>query len=392
MTGLEGEKVSTAKQLLKTLVAFDTTSRNSNLELIGWVEAYLSEHGIASERVYDDTGKKANLWATIGPRDVPGYVLSGHTDVVPVDGQDWSTDPFDLTEKDGRLFGRGACDMKGFLACVLAKAPDMAAAPLSAPIHLAFSYDEEVGCIGVRGLLRELKKASVKPKACFVGEPTLNQVVIGHKGKISFNAKVTGKAAHSSLAPEGVNAVDYGARLVLKVREIADRLAERGARDALYDVPFSTGHTGIMQGGTALNIVPDHCDIAYEFRTIKGDDGEALAKEVEDFARTELEPAMKAVALETGIVIELNSHFAGLDTPEDTEVTTLAKRFAGRNDVAKVAYGTEAGLFVEMAGVPTVVCGPGSIEQAHKPNEFIAVSELDKCCAFIGRLIAHAAA
>lgn len=378
-------------EILKDLVGFDTTSRNSNLDLIAHVEAFLAARGIASTRIYDATGEKANLLATIGPKDLPGYVLSGHTDVVPVDGQDWASDPFALTLRDGLLYGRGACDMKGFLACMLAKVDDMLAADLQAPIHLAFSYDEEVGCKGVPSLIEHLVAHHPRPLACFVGEPTEMQVVTGHKAKRSYRAIVTGRTCHSSLAPQGVNAIDHAARLILKVREMGIELAG-GPSDPLYDVPVTTSHTGTVSGGTALNIVPDRCDFAFEFRVLPFEDADALVDEVMRFAREEIEPEMKARAPETGIAFEQISSFPGLDTAEDADVTRLAKRLAGRNDHARVAYGTEGGRFVEIGAIPTVVIGPGSIEQAHKADEFIAVSELVKCEAFLDRLIEEASA
>ncbi len=374
--------------ILEALVGFDTTSRNSNLALIAWVEAYLDGFGIAHERVLDPTGGKANLWATVGPAAVPGYILSGHTDVVPVDGQTWSADPFRLTPRDGRLYGRGAADMKGYLACCLAAVPDMIAAKLARPIHLALSHDEEIGCIGVRTLIARLRDAPAKPVGCFVGEPTGMTVVTGHKAKRSLRVTVRGETCHSSLAPRGVNAVEYAARLIVKIRDIADRLAREGARDPLYDVPFTTGHTGTVHGGSALNIVPDACTFEFEFRSIAADSLDALVGEVTAHAREVLEPAMKAVAPHAGIDFEIMSGFPGLDTAPDCAMVGLSKRLSGRSDHAKVAFGTEAGLFTE-AGIPTVVIGPGSIDQAHKADEFIAVGELEKCGTFIDGLIAH---
>jgi acetylornithine deacetylase len=383
--------IERAISVLEALVGFDTTSRNSNLELIAWVEDYLDRLGVAHARVPDRTGAKANLMATIGPADVPGYILSGHTDVVPVDGQTWSSDPFRLTARDGRLYGRGSADMKGFVACCLAAVPDMLARELRQPILLAFSYDEEVGCLGVRDIIARLRAAPVKPAGCFVGEPTGMQVVIGHKSKHSVHATVHGRTCHSSLAPLGVNAVDYAARQIVKVRDIAERLAREGARDPLYDVPHSTGHTGFVHGGTALNIVPDSCTFEFEFRTIAADDPGALAEEVTAYARDVLEPQMKAVAPEAGIELVEKSSFPGLDTSPAAEIVGLAKAWAGRNDHSKVAFGTEAGGYAQ-AGIPSVVVGPGSIDQAHKADEFIAVSELEKCGVFLDRLIAHCAA
>jgi acetylornithine deacetylase len=377
-------------EILEALVGFDTTSHKTNLPLIGWIESYLDRCGVAHERIPDRTAAKANLWATIGPSGTPGYILSGHTDVVPVDGQSWSNDPFRLTERDGRLIGRGATDMKGFLACCLAAVPAMTARPLAQPIHLAISYDEEVGCVGVRDLIARLKTAPVKPAGCFVGEPTQMGVVVGHKGKRSIIVTVHGQTCHSSLAPQGVNAVEYAARLIVKIRDIAERLARDGRRDPLYDVPYTTGHTGVVHGGTALNIVPDHCVFEFEFRSIAADDIDALVDEVVAYARETLEPAMRAVAPQAGITFAEKSGFPGLETPASAPVVRLAKQLAGTDGHAKVAYGTEAGLFAA-AGIPSVVIGPGSIEQAHKADEFVAISELAKCGGFLDKLIAQCA-
>jgi acetylornithine deacetylase len=379
--------VEKTTEILEALVGFDTTSRNSNLPVIAWIEAYLEGLGIAYERIPDPTGgAKANLWATVGAGQTPGYILSGHTDVVPVDGQAWVSDPFRLSARDGRLYGRGTADMKGFVACCLAAVPDMKA--LKRPIHLSFTYDEEVGCIGVRDIISYLEKAPVKPAGCFVGEPTGMGVVIGHKGKRSLRVTVRGRTCHSALAPHGVNAVEYAARLIARIREAADRLARDGARDPLYDVAYTTAHTGWVHGGTALNIVPDECAFAFEFRSIAADDPDAMVAEVAAYAKDVLEPEMKAVAPEAGFTFELMSGFPGLDTPPASELIGLTKDLAGHATHAKVAFGTEAGRF-SAAGIPSVVIGPGFIDQAHKADEFIAVSELAACGTFIDRLIAH---
>lgn len=379
----------TTPDILGKLVAFDTTSRNSNLPLLDWVEDYLAGFGIAGERVYDETGQKANLWVTIGPKDVAGYVLSGHVDVVPVDGQDWSTDPFRLTEADGRYYGRGTCDMKGFVASCLAAVPDMVAAPLAKPIHLAMSYDEEVGCRGVRTLLAVLKDRPLKPEACFVGEPTNMQVVIAHKTGCPMRVVVRGHEVHSSLRPSGVSAIEEAAKLIVKINEIGQRLARRADLDPLFSVPFSTTSVGVIRGGTVRNIVAGECVVDFDLRCVPGDDPLAIVAEIEAYAREVLEPPMKAIAPEAGFVFEELALVPGLDTAADAPVTMLAKRLAGRNDHAKVAYGTEAGLFQEI-GIPTVIVGPGSIEQAHKPDEYVEAAELEKADAFVQRLIDHA--
>ncbi|KQZ01421.1 acetylornithine deacetylase [Pseudolabrys sp. Root1462] len=378
-------------EILRRLVGFDTTSRGSNLALIEFVEGYLGNLGVVSERVYDATGEKANLWATIGPADVPGIILSGHTDVVPVDGQEWQSDPFDLTERDGRLYGRGACDMKGFLACVLAAVPSALSRDLARPIHLAFSYDEEVGCIGVMRLLDALKARPNRPRYCIVGEPTSMEVVVGHKAKRSVRATVTGRACHSSLAPQGVNAVEYAALLIAKLRSIGARLASQGKRDETYDVPVTTAHTGKIAGGTALNIVPDRCRFEFEFRVMPGEDPDALVEEIISYARDTLEPEMRTIAPETGIAFEVFAAVPGIETAPDGELTHLVQRFAGSNGYAKVAYGTEAGRFKEMLGIETVICGPGRIAEAHRPDEYIEVAQLKRCDAFLASLIDWAA-
>jgi acetylornithine deacetylase len=382
--------VQSSKDILSALVSFDTVSRNSNLDLIAWVEGYLDRLGVKHQRVYDETGQKSNLWATLGPKDVPGFILSGHTDVVPVDDQNWTDSPFKLTERDGKLYGRGSTDMKGYVACCLASVPDMLKANLKKPLHLAFSYDEEVGCWGVRRMIPKIVEGVAMPVACFVGEPTEMDVVIGHKGKRSIKAIVRGRTCHSSLAPLGVNAVEYAARVIAKIRDIGDRLAREGTRDGLYDVPFSTAHTGYLHGGTALNIVPDIATFEFEFRVLSVDKSDAFLKEVVDYAKNVLEPEMKAVAPEAGFEFQDRGEFAGLDTAENADVTLLTKQLTGRNSHSKVAYGTEGGLFSQ-AGIPTVVCGPGNIDQAHKADEWIAVSELEKCGKFIDRLIEHCA-
>ncbi len=380
----------TSRDILSELVAFDTTSRNSNLALIDHVQAYLSSHGVESRLVTDATGQKANLWATIGPADRAGVILSGHTDTVPVDDQDWASDPFALDARDGRLYGRGACDMKGFLACALAAVPALVARDLTRPVHLAFSYDEEVGCVGVVGLLEMLQAENIRPAMCIVGEPTLMEVVIGHKAKRSMRVTVRGRGCHSSLAPQGVNAVDYAARLVVRMQDIAARLASTGDRDADYDITHSTAHTGVIRGGTALNIVPDSCSIDCEFRVLPHEDADALVQELRDYA-SELEAGMQKIAPEAGIEIEVFAQFPGLDTDPDADVVTLIKRMTGTNGHSKVAFGTEGGRFDQMLGVPTVICGPGSIGQAHKPDEYIDQSQLDACDDFLAKIADWAA-
>ena len=377
--------------VLSALVSFDTTSRNSNLELISWIEAFLDRHDVASERVYDKQKGKANLWVTVGPADRAGYVLSGHTDVVPVDGQSWSSDPFRLTQRGSRLYGRGTSDMKGFLAACLSRVPAMSQRKLERPIHLAFSYDEEVGCIGVRDLLTQLEARSVKPLGCFVGEPTGMDVVIGHKAKRNFRVTARGRSCHSSLAPLGVNAVAYLAEFVAQLHARGSLLVAHGARDSAYDVPFTTLHVGTFQGGTALNIVPELAVAVCEVRAIAADDPDTIIADLRDCIATHIDPRMQAVDRQAGMDIEVFASIPGLDTAADAPITTFAKAIAGRNAHGKVAYGTEAGLF-HQAGIPTVVIGPGHIAQAHQPDEYIDIDQLQACGAFIDRLIDACAA
>jgi acetylornithine deacetylase len=373
-------------EALKQLISFDTTSRNSNLALIDWAEAWLTGYGAQCERVFDETGKKANLWATFGPTSRPGWILSGHTDTVPVEGQDWSVPAHDLSEANGRYFGRGTCDMKGFLACCLGLAPAIATRPLDRPIHMAFSYDEEIGCVGVRSLLQELARRKIPLLGCVVGEPTMMQVCIGHKSKQALRVTVIGTPGHSSRAPEFVNAVEYGARLIVRLQEIGRRLAA-GPQDVTYDTPHSTAHVGLAQGGTILNIVPELFSFDFEFRTVGADDPDVLADEIRRYAREVLLPEMRTTDARADIRFELLSAFPGVDTPPEHAVAQACKRFAGESDVIKVAFGTEGGLFQQIVGVPTVVCGPGSIAQAHRPDEFIEASQIVACEDFLHRLI-----
>ncbi len=375
-----------SRAMIERLIAFDTTSRNSNLELIHDVRDYLADLGVTSELVFEEERRKANLYATLGPTDRGGIALSGHTDVVPIDGQDWSSDPWTVTERDGRLYGRGTCDMKSFIAVALAYAPKFLEQNLETPIHFCFSFDEEIGCVGVRYLLDQLAAREVRPAACIIGEPTDMKVVNAHKGKFSMRCHVRGHECHSSLAPKGVNAVEMAARLVARLSDMARRKAERGPFDEAYDVPYTTIHTGVIEGGTALNIVPKDCAFEFEFRNLPEDDTAELLSEIRSYAHDELEPAMKAVAAETGFSWEDMACFPGLETPEDAEVVQLAKALAGSNDTGKVAFGTEAGLFHDY-GIPVVVCGPGSIDQAHKPDEFITLEQVALCERFMTRLI-----
>ncbi len=373
--------------MIERLIAFDTTSRNSNLELIDFIRSYLNDLGVESELVYNQDQSKANLFATLGPDDRGGIALSGHTDVVPVDGQRWGSDPFKVVKRDGQLFGRGTSDMKSFIAVCLALAPEFLQGKIKIPLHFAFSYDEEIGCIGVRGLIDRLSSREVKPKACIIGEPTMMKVVRAHKGKLSYCCRVSGLESHSGMAHLGVNAVEAAAEVIAHLKGMARRFRDNGPFDPEMSPPYTTVHTGVIRGGTQLNIVPSSCEFEFEFRHLPQDDPVALLKQVQDFAATLL-PEMHAVSVNTGFHWERQSHIPELNTSEDAEVVQLAKSLTGANATAKVSFGTEAGLF-EQGGMPAVVCGPGSIEQAHKPDEYIALDQVAQCEKFLLRLFQH---
>ena len=373
-------------EMLAWLVAFDTTSRVSNLPLIEFVETYLNSLDVPHFRVDYECGAKTNLYATIGPDVAGGIVLSGHTDVVPVDGQSWTSNPFKLTERDGKLYGRGTCDMKGFIAVALALVPKFKAMNLKTPIHLALSCDEEVGCKGVRPLVTHMRDQLKKPRAVFVGEPTDMQVVNGHKSAVTFSTEVKGHAAHSSLTHQGVNAIMAAAEMVSEMGRIREDLISIGDPTGRFDPPYSTIHVGVIAGGTAKNIVPSQCDFQWETRLVPGADREFVPKRMEAMA-LKLEPAMKAVAPETGIATTKTNEVPGLAPEEGSEAERMALHAAGANATHAVSYCTEAGLF-QAIGIPAVICGPGSIEQAHKPDEFVSLAQLELCEKFLLRLAA----
>ena len=380
------QPTSATIEMLRTLVAFPTVSRESNLELIDYARTLLRGLDADCRLTYDDERRKANLFATLGPAGGDGFVLSGHTDVVPVDGQLWDSAPFMLVEREGRWYGRGAADMKGFLACVLALAPEFAARGLRVPLHIALSYDEEVGCLGVGRLIEDLAKNGISARGCIVGEPTLMKPVIAHKGKRSYRCTVTGLASHSAYAPRGVNAVEAAAEAVAYLKRMARRCRDAGTRDASFDVAYTTVHTGVMHGGTALNIVPSQCYFDFEFRHLPADDPEALLTEFREYLVRELEPEMRSVFPEAGFKVEQLSQIPALDNGPETEVVALAQELSTNAEIDKVSYGTEASQF-HRAGIPAVVCGPGSIQQAHRPNEYIDAEQLAACEAFLGRLM-----
>lgn len=376
--------------LLDRLVAFPTVSRDPNRDLVDFVVAFLAARGIETMLVPNAEGTKANLFATIGPRDRGGVMLSGHTDVVPVEGQAWSGDPFRLREVDGRLIGRGTTDMKGFLACALACADRAARMELAVPLHLAFSYDEEIGCVGVRSLLEAMAEAPFRPEMAIIGEPTSMRIATGHKGKTALRALCCGREAHSALAPTALNAIHLATAYIDKIRARQEIFATRGARDADYDVPYTTLHVGRIAGGTALNIVPNACAIEFEIRNLAEDDPAALIACLEADAEAVAAP-WRAAFPEAAVKVEVTNAYPGLATPQDAPVVGFAAALTGRNDRLKLAFGTEGGLFGQRLGIPAVICGPGSMDQGHKPDEWVARALIAECDRFMDALLARLA-
>src|SRR5712671_4866546 len=378
-----------SRAMIERLIGFKTVSRDSNLGLIEWPRDYLQGFGATTRLTYDATGKKANLFATLGDSKKPGLILSGHTDVVPVDGQNWDTDPFLAVERDGKLFARGSADMKGFIGIILAQAPKFAAAlndqRLDAPLHYSLSYDEEVGCIGVRGLIRDLEENDIRPAGCVVGEPTSMQPIIAHKSMNRFRCRVLGCEAHSSYVTHGVNAIEYAARLVVFIRQIADRLAQIETRDYGFMVPYSTLSTGLIQGGIAANVVPKDCVFQFDMRTLPQAAPDALYQEIRRYAEA-LAAEMRSIDAGSGIDLQWVSQTVGLAASETDAIVQWAMQLSKNHQVGKVSYGTEAGLFQKM-GVPSVICGPGDIAQAHRPNEFVTLEQLAQCEKFMDRIL-----
>ena len=377
-----------AWDLIHKLVSFDTTSRDSNLALIDWVRGYLRGHGVESTLTFNDDQRKANLFATLPAQDgnvtTHGIVLSGHTDVVPVDGQPWDTNPFEATIIGNKVHGRGVTDMKSFSATGLAFVPEFLRRGLQRPVHFALSYDEEVGCIGVRRLIDDIARRGLEPTGCIVGEPTGMQLVVAHKGKKSYRCLVRGHEAHSSLTPLGVNAVQIACEIVTLLTGMARRFRDNGAYDDAYDVPYTTVHTGVIHGGTALNIVPRDCWFDFEFRHLPFDDPDELLAEVKSCAARFL-PEMRAVAADSFIEFDALSATPGFDTHGESEIADIGKDCNGTHDYGKVSFGTEASLF-HNAAIPTIICGPGHIAQAHQPNEWVTLDQLAACEAFMRRL------
>lgn len=377
-----------SRDLLETLIAFPTVSRDPNRALIDWIAATLKSAGIDSTIIPNADGTKANLFATIGPTDRPGVMLSGHTDVVPIDGQDWTVPAFEMTERDGKLFGRGTCDMKGFVACAMKAAIDASGRDLQTPLHLAFSYDEELGCLGVHSLIDMLRLAPHTPSLCIVGEPTNMAVATGHKGKVFLKATCIGEEAHSSLAPMSVNAIHLATDLVGIIRDLQADVASNGHKDGDYDVPYTTLHVGKIYGGVMVNIVPNHCEVLFEIRNLAEDDPQQLVARIKD-ATAPIVSAARKVSPNADIRIEQVNAYPGLATDAMSEAVAFVKQLTGANNTMKVAFGTEGGLFHQQLGIPTVVCGPGSMAQGHKPDEFVTVEQMERCDGMLERLVAN---
>ena len=374
------------REILARLVAFDTVSSNPNMALMAYVQGLLEAAGITVTLIPDATGGKANLYATVGPADQGGVMLSGHTDVVPVEGQVWTRPPFALTEAEGRLYGRGTTDMKGFVACAVAAMLEAAQRPLKVPLHLALSYDEEIGCMGVRSLIDMLAAAPVRPRFCIVGEPTGMQVATGHKGKVALRATCVGREGHSALAPLALNALHLASDFLGAVRRLQAEVVATGLRDGDYDVPYTTLHVGKMSGGVQVNIVPNQAVLDFEIRSLAGEDVAGLIARLETAAEGIIAP-LRAAFPEAAIRVERLWDYPGLGTPSDAGVVNFVKGLTGANGTIKVAFGTEGGLFDQRLGIPTVICGPGSMAQGHKPDEYIAVEQLDRCQSMLQALI-----
>lgn len=381
----------TSTAILERLVSFDTTSRNSNLPLIEWVRDYLDRLGVPYRLSHDASGERANLHAVIGPAGPGGIALSGHVDTVPVDGQAWSGDPFHLRANDGRLMARGAADMKGFVACCLAAVPHFLTATLRRPVHLFISYDEEVDCGGARRLILDLAESGQKPAMCIVGEPTSMQPVLGHKGRIAVNVTVRGRAGHSSVPARGVNAVHAAAEAVAWIAGEQRRFAIEGPFVHGFEPPNTTVHVGLLSGGTILNIIPEHASFRMEWRNVPGDDPHAALDRLRAHVAAAIEPAMHEIDPATGFSFDVTDVLPGLSLDPDHALAGLVRQLTGSNSTGYVSYGTEAGLYQD-AGIPSIVCGPGDIAQAHTADEWIAASQLDACDAFLARLATQQAA
>lgn len=376
------------KSLLKDLVQFDTTSCNSNRTLIDYIVEYLARYGVESEIIPDETGTKANLIARIGPDNVPGVILSGHTDVVPVEEEGWLSPPFELSERDDRLYGRGTCDMKGFIACVLAAVPALVTVPLKRPIYLCFSYDEEVGCLGAPAIADYFRKLSVRPLLAIIGEPSEMKFINGQKGKIAMRCHVHGTAGHSSMAPKHVNAIKYSAQIISMIEDLAEDFKQNGPFDYDYSVPHSTMLTTMIHSGVATNITPEASAFNFEIRSLPNQDAAAIIEQLKARVNDELVPAMQAISPRAGVDWEEIFSYPAMGDSVETSGFQLIKGLLPEWG-GKVSYGSEGGVFEIIGGIPSLILGPGSIDQAHKTNEYIEIDQLSQCLSFIEKLIFH---
>jgi acetylornithine deacetylase len=369
------DMLARTREILGQLVAFPTVSSDSNLELITYAADLLSDAGATLSFSRDQSGAKANLFATIGPPGDGGIVLSGHTDVVPADPTEWTSDPFKLVEREGRLYGRGSCDMKGFIAAALALAPRFAAANLVRPIHFALTYDEEIGCFGARALVNEIASSGLRPSAAIIGEPTMMRVIEGHKGCYEYTTEFTGLEGHGSQPDRGVNAVEYATRYVTRLLDIGEELKSRAPATSRFDPPWTTVQVGRMAGGTVRNVIAGACTVEWEMRPVRLDDATYVKTSLGDYVEKVLLPAMRAVSADCSIVTHTIGEVEGLQVVDESEAREIVRELTGCTHCDVVPFGTEAGLF-QSAGISSIICGPGSIAQAHKPDEYIAIDQL----------------
>tara|TARA_R110000782_G_C14818323_1_gene413533 strand:+ start:6433 stop:7602 length:1170 start_codon:yes stop_codon:yes gene_type:complete len=379
-----------SREWIERLIGFDTVSSKSNLTLIRELKDYLDHHGLVTRQTYNDASTKANLFATIpgaGSRLRGGVVFSGHTDVVPAEGQDWSSDPFRAEVRDRRIYGRGSCDMKGFIGVVLAAVPSLIDLKASRPIHFAFSYDEELGCLGAPAMIADIMAAGLNPDACIVGEPTGMQPVAAHKGLCHYRCQVHGRSAHSSRTSEGVNAIEYAASIILAFKQLMSRNASQSAAHSEFDIPFTTGNIGMIKGGTASNIVAEHCEFHFDCRPMPDFDVEALERQLQEYIRFELLPRMQDVDAASTVVIEKLVSVPSLSDTDNADLIHAAMRMTGADRPRKVAFATEAGQF-STVGIPTIVCGPGHIEHAHRADEYVSFEQINLCENFVAEMAA----
>ena len=376
----------TTIEILKTLIAFPTISADSNMKLIDYCSDQLIKVGAEVKIIKNDNGTKANLYATIGPRNIPGVMLSGHTDVVPVEGQSWSVPAFEMTNKDNKIYGRGTADMKSFVACALHAAIKASEMNLTTPLHLAFSYDEEIGCVGVRSMIEMLKAAPFVPNFCIVGEPTLMQIATGHKGKVNVSVKFIGKEAHSALSTSGLNAIYLASEMINEIRLIQDEIKKQFAHDDEYEIPHTTLHVGKIEGGVALNIVPNSASFLFEIRNLPEDDPNIILTKIRKSAESILTKYLKDFPT-AKIHIEVTNQYPSLTTSKNSDVVNLLKSLTGNNSTFKVSFGTEGGLFSSELKIPTAICGPGSMSQGHKPDEYVSIDQINKCEEILSQLL-----